>query len=197
MRKILVVMILSLGVLSGQAQELRASKARVDAVASEKVMNIQKTDGTSTQTRIAELKQINFLAVDAGDQGLVVKTLGGETAVVLFEANPVVTVSNGKLTIKQSSADAMSFEITDIAEIVFDDDATAINELKGFSFVVQDNGAVLRGIPDDVTPRIYSIDGRSLPTPAFHNGELRLNRATLGSGIFIVKAGTFSTKIQL
>lgn len=78
MRKILVVATLFLGVLSVQAQE--------------KVMNVQKKDGTSAQTRVAELKQISFLTVDEGGQGLLVKTLGGETAAVLFEAHPVVTI---------------------------------------------------------------------------------------------------------
>ena len=184
MRKIFVVTTLFLGVLSGQAQE--------------KVMNILKTDGTNAQTRVADLKQISFLAMDAGSQGLLVKTLGGETAVVLFESNPVVTVSNGKLIVKPSSADTMEFEITDIAEILFGDtsDATAISKPEGFTCVLQNGSALLRGIPKGVKLRMYSIDGRSLPTPALCDGEMLLSRATLGSGIFIVKVGTFSTKIQ-
>ena len=184
MRKILFFVTLFLGVLYCQAQE--------------KVMNIMKTDGTSSQTRVTDLKQINFLTVDAGNQGLLVNTLGGETAAVLFETNPVVTITNGKLVIKSSSADAMQFVITDIAEIQFGDasDATPISKLEGFAFVLQDGGALLRGIPNGVKPRVYSVDGRSLPTPPFSNGELRLSRATLGTGIFIVKVGTFSTKIQ-
>lgn len=185
MRKTLAVATLFLGVLSGKAQE--------------KVMNILKTDGTSTQTRVADLKQISFLTVDEGGQGLLIKTLGGETAAVLFETNPVVTISSGKLTVKSSSADAVEFEITDIAEILFGEasDATAISELKGFACVLQNGGALLRGIPKGIKPHVYSLDGRSIPTPPFSNGELQLNRATLGTGIFIVKVGTFSTKIQL
>ena len=184
MRKTLVVATLFLGVLSGKAQE--------------KVMNILKTDGTSTQTRVADLKQISFLTVDEGGQGLLIKTLGGETAAILFKTNPVVTISSGKLTVKSSSADAVEFEITDIAEILFGEasDPTAIRELKGFACVLQNGGALLRGIPKGIKPHVYSLDGRSIPTPPFSNGELQLNRATLGTGIFIVKVGTFSTKIQ-
>ena len=184
MRKIIVLATLFLCILSSEAQE--------------KVMNVQKTDGTSNQTRVEDLKQISFLAINEDNHGLLVKTLGGETAAVLFEANPVVTVSDGKLTVKYSSAAPVEFEITDIAEIVFGDvsDATAISELKGFGCVLQDGGALLRGIPKGVTPRVYSIDGRSLPTPPFQGGELRLSRATLSTGIFIVKVGTFSAKIQ-
>ena len=147
---------------------------------------------------MADLKQINFLTVDEGGQGLLVKTSGGETTAVLFEASPVVTVSNGKLTVKSSSADAVQFEISDIVEIQFGDasDATAISELEGFACVLQDGGVLLRGIPKDVKPLICSIDGRSLPTPPFSDGEFRLSRATLGTGIFIVKVGKFSTKVQ-
>ena len=159
-------------------------------------MNIQKTDGTIAQTRVADLKQISFLTVEEG-QGLLVKTLGGEKVGVLFETNPVVTVSNGKLTVKPSSEDAVEFEITDISEIQFGEvSGTAISELEGFACVLQDGGLLLRGLPKDAKPRVYSIDGRSLPTPSFSNGELRLSRATLGTGIFIVKVGTFSTKIK-
>lgn len=184
MRRFLVLATLFLGVLSGQAQE--------------KVMNILKTDGTISQTRLAELKQISFLTVDGGDQGLLVTTLGGEMVAVLFESNPVVTASAGKLIIKPSSANTEQFEISDIAEIQFGDatDVTAISKVEGLAFVLQDGGALLRGIPQDVTPRVYSVDGRSFPVPPIHDGQLRLSRETLGSGIFILKAGSFSAKIQ-
>lgn len=184
MRHFFVVTILFLSGLSVKAQE--------------KVMNIQKADGTSTQVRVADLKQINFLTVDEGGQGLLVKTLGGETIAVLFEANPVVTVSNGKLVVKQSASDAVAVEITDIAEILFGDaSGSSVSELKGPDFVLQKGGALLRDIPKGTKPRVYSLDGRQLPTPAVQNGELRLTRETLGTGIYIVKVGTLSTKIQL
>jgi hypothetical protein len=185
MKKTLLVATIFLSALSGQAQE--------------KVMNILKTDGTKTQTRVADLNQISFLSVAESGQGLLVKTLGGETVAVLFETNPVITISNSKLTVNSSSADAMEFEITDIAEISFGEaaDVTAINELKGFSCILQDACVLLRGIPKNVIPRVYSLDGRSLPTPPFQGEELRLSRTSLGPGIFIVKVGTFSAKIQL
>ena len=185
MRKILVVATLFLGALSCQAQE--------------KVMNVQKKDGTSAKTRVADLKQISFLTVEEGGQGLLVNTVGGDMASVLFETHPVVTVANGKLTVKPSGADALEFEISNIAEILFGDasEATAINEIKGFAYVLQDGGALLRGIPKGVKPRVYSLDGRRIPTSPVQGDELRLSRATLGHGIFIVKVGTFSTKVRL
>lgn len=184
MKRTFVLAMLLLGVLSGQAQE--------------KVMNVVKTDGTTAQTRVAELKQLSFLTVEEGGQGLIVKTTNGDTVGVLFETNPVVTVASGSLSIQPSSEDAIQFEIADIAEIVFGDasSATPVNELKGFAFVLQDGGALLRGIPQGVKPHIFTIDGRSLPTPPFRDGELRLSRETLGSGVFIVRVGTFATKVR-
>lgn len=185
MRTILVVTALLLGVLSGQAQE--------------KMMNVLKKDGTKTQARVADLEKISFLTVEEGGQGLLVKTLGGETAAVRFEAHPVVTVGEGKLLITYGTDDTAEFEISDIAEILFGDasDAESIRELEGFSFVMQSNGALLRGIPDGVKPHLYTIDGRSLPSPRVSGGQLLLSRSTLGTGTFIVKAGTFTAKIRL
>ena len=168
--------------------------------ADEKVMNIQKKDGTTTQTRVADLKQINFLTTNAGDQGLLVKTQNGETAAILFKTVPVVTIASGKLTVKSTYADPVEFEITDIAEIQFGDkssEVAAINLPKGLTCVLQEGGILLRGIPEGVQPRLYSLDGRNLPTPPVEEGELLLNRSTLGSGVFIVKIGSLATKIQL
>ena len=167
--------------------------------ADEKVMNIQKKDGTTMQTRVADLKQINFLTTNEGGQGLLVKTQDGETAAILFKTVPVVTIANGKLTVKSTYADPVEFEITDIAEIQFGDksEVTAINLPKGLTCVLQEGGTLLRGIPEGVQPRLYSLDGRILPTPPVEEGELQLNRSTLGSGVFIVKIGSLATKIQL
>ena len=183
MRATLVAVFLTVGALSCQAQE--------------KVMNVVKTDGTSAQTRVADLKQIKFLTVEQGGQGLLVTTTDGETAAVLFETNPVVTISDGKLIVKSASADDVQFEIDDIAEMKFGNasDATAIDATEGFACVLQDGGVLLRGIPANVEPRVCSIDGRSIPTPAVADGCLLLNRRTLGSGIFVVKAGSFSAKV--
>lgn len=185
MRKIFVIVTLFLGILSGQAQE--------------KVIKVLKKDGTTTPTRVADLKQIQFLTIEEGGQGLLVKTLNGGTSAVRFETKPVVTISDGKLIIKPSSSDAIEFEISDIVEILFGDasDQANINEVKGFTFILQDRGALLQGIPQGAKASVYSLDGRSFPVPSIQNGELRLNRATLGSGIFIVKIGNFSTKIKL
>ena len=173
--------------------------AALTGQAQETVMNVVKKDGTTSKTRVAELSQISFLAAEAGSQGLQVKSVGGETASVLFASNPIVTISNGKLNVKANGAESLEFELTDVAEILFSDasDETAIRVPEGFSFVVQDSGALLRGLPAGAKPRVYTLDGRRLPTPPVVGSELRLSRATLGAGLFVVKVGTFSAIIHL
>jgi len=185
MRKITIVAALFAVALAGHAQE--------------PVMKVHKKDGTTALTRAAELKQLSFLTLDEGGKGLLVKTAGGTAAAVLFEARPVVTIANGKLTVTAEAAEASEFEIADIEEIVFGDvaDATAVRELHGFACVLQDGAVVLRGLPQGARPHVYALDGRSLPTPPLQGGELRLSRAQLGRGVFIVKVGSFSTKIKL
>lgn len=185
MKKLFVLATLLSGALMTQAQE--------------KVMKVQKKVGTVSATRVADVKQITFLAIDAAEQGFQVNTLGGQTVAVLFETTPVVTLTSGKLTVKPQSGDTMQFEITDIAEILFNKgtDITSVSAPQGFACVLQEGGALLRNIPLGTTPHVYSLDGRMLPTPTVRGGQLRLSRSTLGPGVFIVKVGTFSTKIRL
>ena len=177
MRKTLLLASLFLGILHSQAQE--------------QVMNIWKTDGTSTQTRVADLKQISFLRVDGANQGMQVKTLGGETVAVLFETEPIVTVASGTLVIKPDSTEALEIEISDMPNSI------TSSQAKTLSCIMQDDGALISGISKGITPRVYSTDGRRLPVPPVSNGQLRLDRSTLGTGIFIVKVGSLSTKIML
>ena len=61
MRKILVVATLFLGTLSGQGQE--------------KVMDVRKTNGTSTRTPVADLRQISFL--NAEDTTMITRLTNG------------------------------------------------------------------------------------------------------------------------
>lgn len=175
---------LLLGALPGMAQE--------------KVMNMLKTDGTTVQTRVNDLKQITFLGSDLSGQGLMVKTLGGETATVLFETDPVVTVGEGKLIVRPKTAETLEMEIADIAEILFGQTpgGAGISAPEGFSCIVRDGAMLLRGIPAGTAPLLCTIDGRTLPSPTVQDGQLLLSRATLGRGTFVIRVGSFAAKIQ-
>ena len=63
MRKIFVIATLFISALSVRPQET--------------VMNILKTDGSSTQTRVADVKQISFLTVDEDNQVMLEKLING------------------------------------------------------------------------------------------------------------------------
>ena len=186
MKTILAIATLMLGSLSLQAQE--------------KVMNVLKKDGTTAQTRVEELKQISFLATQAGENGLLITTWGGEKLGFKFEANPVVAIAKGKMTITSNEMEnALEVEVSEIAEIEFGDtsDATGIEGIKVFDCLMQRDGMLLSRIPEGAKVSLYTLDGKRLPAPQVKDGHLLFNRATLGSGIFIVKVGTLSTKIKL
>ncbi len=67
MKKILFVAMLFLFASMGQAQRTARPKSRLGAAGLEKVMNIQKKDGTRAHTRVADLKQIDFFMENEGD----------------------------------------------------------------------------------------------------------------------------------
>jgi len=86
MRKAFIVTAIFLGVLSGYAQE--------------KVMKILKTDGTSTQTRVAEIKEISILnepttMIMKTTNGAVVRTDADEVADITFSDTLYNLNSNG------------------------------------------------------------------------------------------------------
>lgn len=166
--------------------------------AQEKAINIIKTDGTTTETRMAELDEISFLTINPGTQGLIIKTVGGEKAGILFESNPVVSITKGVLSVKSTSPDVVSFEVSDIAEIIFGDasEAAGINRIEGFSCVMRDGSLLLRNIPEGITPSLYSVDGRSVPMPTAADGQLEFSPSSIGRGVFILKVGTFTTKLK-
>ena len=61
----------------------------LQGMAQEKVMNLRKKDGTSTQTRLADLKEIRFLTLAEGSQSLlgVARLPGQQSATMLMKLN--------------------------------------------------------------------------------------------------------------
>ena len=84
-------------------------------------------------------------------------------------------------------------------KILFGDSASvnSIKRIPGFSMVVRQDGVLIRGIPQGVVPGAYTTDGISVPLPDSRNGELMLSREALGRGVYVLKVGSFTTKIKL
>lgn len=169
----------------------------------EKTLCVQKTDGTCTLTRVAELSRISFLSV--GDQGrqLVVRTTGDAGPVTVeLEDQPELTVAEGRLVVASRKAgEPVEIEIDNIAEIRFSQGGTGIGDAgsgaQGITCVLQRGAALFRGIPEGAAVRVCTADGRSVAVPACPGGEMRLSRELLGRGIYIVRIGAFTTKITL
>lgn len=170
------------------------------ANAQEKTMRVQNTDGTYTLTRVAEISRISFLSVADRGKAMIVSTVDSDPVTVLFEAQPEVTVSEGSLIISSKSTDTqVRIEINDISEIRFGEDISMSVPVATADIVcvLQGGSAIFKGITDGMKVNVCTIDGRSVPVPDCTGGELRLSRSNLGTGIFIVRIGTFTSKITL
>ena len=104
MKKILVVAMLCLSALSVQAQE--------------KVMNILKTDGTSSQTRVAEVKQIDFLNLTENNEAeqtatMIMKIING--AVFRTKVNVVNEITFADTTYNFNSSGYRILEANDLS----------------------------------------------------------------------------------
>lgn len=163
-------------------------------------MRVQNTDGTYTLTRVAEISRISFLSVADRGKAMIVSTVDSDPVTVLFEAQPEVTVSEGSLIISSKSTDTpVRIEINDISEIRFGEDISLSVPVAtaGIVCVLQKGSAIFKGITDGMKVNVCTIDGRSVPVPYCTGGELQLSRSNLGTGIFIVRIGTFTSKITL
>lgn len=175
-----------LSTLAGQAQE--------------KAMTLHRSDGTSTLTRVSEVSKITFLSIADQGKGMIVSTINSEPTTVLFEDQPEVSVSGGKLLVSSKASDSpVEIEIGDVAEIRFDK-ATALkapDATAGIVCVLQSGAALFRGIPEGVVPEVCTIDGKHVPVRVNANGELKLSRSLMGTGIYVVRIGSFQTKVTL
>lgn len=172
--------------------------------AQEKAMRVQMTDDSYTLTRVSELSKISFLSIADHYKGVIVDTKEGEPVTVLFDARPVLTMKNGSLVMTSDAADSqLTIAIDDISEIRFGTatptsiDGTAAATTSGVTCVFGQGAALFRGIPEGIRPTVCTADGRNVPVDVCSGGEMRLSRETVGTGIFIVRIGSFTTKITL
>jgi len=171
MKKILFVTTLFLGILASQAQE--------------KVMNILKSDGTKTQTRVADLKQINFLGVDESEQSqqpstMIMKLING--AVFRSEMEEVGEISFADTTYNLNSS---GYRILEANELCWPEDrllpcflqpATSVRSLDMSAAKLSDEERImfctLQGIINRTRPRILLYNHNEEPQstwPTAHN----------------------------
>lgn len=130
--------------------------------------------------------------------GLRVKTLTGDAVVFHFDTRPEVTFLAGRLQVKTADEPAVTFEIDDIDSIEF----AAVTGVDapgdcGIRMSADALGVLFAGIPDGAHAAVYAVSGQLLVSARCSGGELRLSRAELGCGVYIVKIDGFTAKIAL
>ncbi|MCR5851360.1 MAG: discoidin domain-containing protein [Bacteroidaceae bacterium] len=162
MKKILVVAMLCLSALSVQAQE--------------KVMNILKTDGTSSQTRVAEVKQIDFLNLTENNEAeqtatMIMRIING--AVFRTKVNVVNEITFADTTYNFNSSGYRILEANDLSWPedrllpVFSQPAVTLRSLDMSAANLSDEERVmfctLQGIINRTRPRIILYNHNEEP----------------------------------
>ena len=190
MRKIYFVATLFLGILSVHAQD------------KEPVMNILKTDGTNTKTRVADLKHISFFTVDEGVQELERSTMilkFNNGAVFRNDVNEVEEITFADTTYNFNSA---GFRIMEAADLCWPEDrllplfltpAPTVRTLDMSAAKLSDEERVmfctLQGIINRTRPRILLYNHNEEPQttwPTAHN--LKTSAVSTSTPYTLVKA---------
>lgn len=73
-----------------------------------------------------------------------------------------------------------------------------LKDVQGIACMAQADGVIFTNIPANTKALVFSLDGRTTPVQTVGaDGTLTLSRSELGTGIFIVKIGTFTSKVRL
>ena len=170
------------------------------ARAQEKAMCVQRTDGTTSLTRVADISKISFLSIADQGKAMVVSTKSQGDVTISFEAQPKITMSGGNLVVSTATEECpVTVEIEDIAEIRFGQ-PTSVKGVTGshaVECIIRDGAALFRGIPEGADIHVYALDGRAMGVPPRKGGELLLDRNALGTGVYVVRIGASVTKITL
>lgn len=170
------------------------------ARAQEKAMCVQRTDGTTSLTRVADISKISFLSIADPGKSMVVSTKSSGNVAISFEALPKITMSGDNLVVTTATEESpVTVEIEDVAEIRFGQ-PTSVKGVGGslpVECVIRDGAALFRGIPEGADIHVYALDGQAMPVPPRQGGELLLDRNALGTGVYVVRIGASVTKITL
>lgn len=134
-------------------------------------------------------------------EGLTVTPATGDSVTFLFDHEPEVTFLAGKLQVKTTqTADPVLFDLDDIREISLGtvsgiDDAA---EVSGIVCRSESGSVTFSGFAPGTPAAVFTADGRPVqPTLSADGAELTLSRNVQGTGVYIVKIGTFAAKVAL
>lgn len=122
----------------------------------------------------------------------------GDPVSFLFEQQPEVSFLAGSLRIQTAgNGQPVVFELNEIDHISFGDSSSAsLPEEAGIRFFADSEGVHFLNIPLGLHAGIYDASGRALLSRTTTDPELHISRSSYPSGVYIVKIGSFNTKIK-
>ncbi len=140
---------------------------------------------------------ITFAASAAESIALRVIPTSGEPVTFLLDTKPEVQFSGQTLVISSTAQPVgVRFEMDKVDNIDFTT-VTALNEMEqpGITVTYATGMVTFANIPADTDISVYTTDGRCV-TQTRATGEFSLSVSDLAAGIYIVRVGTFVTKIS-
>ena len=120
---------------------------------------------------------------------LVIETTDGSKAVFSLSANPELTFS-GQTMLLNVGAQSHSFEIANVAQYYFENDASAIDEMESVKMRLRYTGSdkvVIEGISQNANVKLYSTSGTLINgSVATTNGQAVISLSSLPKGIYII-----------
>lgn len=128
---------------------------------------------------------------------LIIETKDGKQVSYRLNTRPVVTFEATDLVLTSSDVQ-VKYPVSDVKELRFASEVTAINGTKvgNIAFSVNGNEITASGLKGGESLEVYGIDGKAIATASVGaDGTAAVNISALGSGIYVVKAGNKSYKV--
>lgn len=122
---------------------------------------------------------------------LVVETNGGGKFSFVLSENLQITFSGQTMSISTGS-DIQGFEIADVIQYYFEDNATDVKELQAGELRISQSDyqqIVVEGIQPSSVVKLYAMDGKELPgRVTLSDGRATVSLLSLPKGVYVISA---------
>lgn len=134
-------------------------------------------------------------------QNLVVQKSDGTENSVSLDVIRKLVFSGNSLQIKNNSGGTTDFQLTDIRKIFFSNSSSSIDQVvnENEKLIVFPNPASIElnievNVPLITHIEIYNFQGKKVKTSISNNGIAKIDISELRTGIYLIKAGSQTTK---
>lgn len=150
---------------------------------------------------------LGVLGVRGGVEALHIHSTSRGVVTVLLADGPVLTFNNDRsLTVEAPSKPGiepvvLDFDDIEKCEYGAQGDYSSVREMAGetmsaITVALDSDGVTFAGIPEGTFVEVYSIQGLPVKSEKSVSGSYRLERSSLGHGVYIVRIGVFVTKLS-